>query len=64
MQVIIRGKSEVPVRLECRLLIKQLPPTIIIHFKRFKYDEKYKSMVKISSKVPFPFDLKIETVIR
>ena len=45
-----------------RILIKDLPDTLIVHLKRFKYDETYKKMVKLNYKVAFPLELRVDAV--
>ena len=47
---------------ETRILIKSLPDTLIVHLKRFKYDDTYKRMVKLTSKVAFPLELRVDAV--
>ncbi|EGR30572.1 ubiquitin-specific protease, putative, partial [Ichthyophthirius multifiliis] len=46
---------------EKRSLFKKLPKTLILHLKRFKYDEKYNRMQKLMHKIAFPLDIKIST---
>jgi len=43
-----------------KILIKSLPDTLITHLKRFKYDDTYKRMVKLTSKVAFPLELRVD----
>lgn len=45
------------------MLIKSLPNTMIVHLKRFKYDEQMKRLVKLQYKVAFPSDIRVEAVI-
>jgi len=46
---------------EKKILVNCLPNTLIIHLKRFKYDEQYKKLKKLTDKVAFPLDIRIET---
>ncbi|KRX10354.1 hypothetical protein PPERSA_00834 [Pseudocohnilembus persalinus] len=43
-----------------KYLIEEFPKTLIIHLKRFKYDENYKRMIKVNTKVAFPFEIKLK----
>jgi len=45
---------------EKKVLIKNLPNTLIIHLKRFKYDDQLKRLVKLNYKVAFPSDIRVE----
>ncbi len=46
-----------------RVMIKDLPETLIIHLKRFKYEKKLDRLVKLNWKIAFGLDLKIQTVL-
>eukprot|EP01017_Pseudomicrothorax_dubius_P051361 TRINITY_DN9877_c0_g2_i3.p1 TRINITY_DN9877_c0_g2~~TRINITY_DN9877_c0_g2_i3.p1 ORF type:complete len:190 (+),score=33.43 TRINITY_DN9877_c0_g2_i3:619-1188(+) len=50
-----RGKQDA----EKRVLIKFSPQTLIIHLKRFKYDETLRRMVKLNHRVAFTFDIRL-----
>ena len=43
-------------------MVKDLPETLIIHLKRFKYDKKIDRLVKLNWKIAFGLDLKIYIV--
>eukprot|EP01080_Neovahlkampfia_damariscottae_P001572 gene1572-12697_t len=45
------------------LKIKKLPKVLALHLKRFKFSEKLSAFKKISDRVTFPFELKIDNVI-
>lgn len=45
-----------------RILIKNLPKTLICHLKRFKYDDRLNRMIKLFWKVAFPLEIKIAPV--
>lgn len=45
-----------------RTLIRKWPQTLIIHMKRFQYDEKFGTMRKLNYKIAFPLELKIAAV--
>jgi len=45
---------------EKKIMIKSLPNTLIVHMKRFKYDDQMKRLVKLNYKVAFPSDIRIE----
>lgn len=45
-----------------RLLgLKELPRTLAIHLKRFKYSEKYNTNVKLFNKISYPVNLKVSS---
>jgi len=46
---------------EKRMKIKRLPKVLILHLKRFKYDERLQGFVKLSYPINFPFQLKVPT---
>lgn len=48
--------------LEYRILIKNLPKTLICHLKRFKYDERLNRMIKLFCRIAFPLEIKISPV--
>ena len=39
--------------------IKQLPPVLVIHLKRFKYQERLERFTKMMDRVAFPRDLSL-----
>ncbi|CAD8148479.1 unnamed protein product [Paramecium pentaurelia] len=43
-----------------RLLLNTLPNVLVIHLKRFKYDERCGQMIKVSTKIPFSQQLRIK----
>jgi ubiquitin C-terminal hydrolase len=45
-----------------RTRLKQLPPTLIVHLKRFKYVEQLERHCKLSHRVVFPFELRLDAV--
>lgn len=42
-----------------RLRVKKLPKILALHLKRFKYMEALHRYVKLSYRVPFPWELKL-----
>lgn len=42
-----------------RLRVKKLPKILALHLKRFKYMEALNRYVKLSYRVPFPWELKL-----
>jgi len=42
-----------------RMLVKKLPPILTVHLKRFKYFENVQQYRKLSSRVVFPFELRV-----
>ena len=48
---------------EKKIILKKLPKTLIIHLKRFKYDEKFKRLMKLNWKIAFPLEIRINCVI-
>lgn len=42
-----------------RLRVKKLPKILALHLKRFKYMETLHRYVKLSYRVPFPWELKL-----
>lgn len=49
-------------RLIIRVVIKSLPDTLIVQFKRFKYDEKLNRLIKLNWKIAFSFNIRIDSV--
>ncbi|KAG8847476.1 hypothetical protein FRB96_001617 [Tulasnella sp. 330] len=47
------------VEAEKRMKIKTLPPILLLHLKRFKYQEDVGRYVKLSYRVAFPFELRL-----
>ena len=45
-----------------RVIFKQLPKILIVHLKRFKYDEQYRRLVKLNWKIAFSFDIKLKSL--
>lgn len=45
-----------------RTLVKKLPNSLIVHLKRFKYEEHTKRMVKLSHRIAFPSDIRLKAV--
>ena len=43
----------------CRMRVKTLPSTLIVHLKRFKYVEELSRFSKLSHRVTFPLELRI-----
>jgi len=46
-----------------RMRIKTPPQVLVIHLKRFKYIEEYRSFKKLFDRVEYPFDLKLINTI-
>ncbi|KAI8836798.1 hypothetical protein BJ741DRAFT_605213 [Chytriomyces cf. hyalinus JEL632] len=44
---------------EKRMKIKSLPNILVVHLKRFKYQENLQRFMKLNYRVVFPFDLKL-----
>ena len=42
-----------------RMKIKRLPAILTIHLKRFKYQEKLQKFIKLNSRVPFSYELRL-----
>lgn len=53
MLIKIRCNKKVIIYIINRLLLNTLPNVLVIHLKRFKYDERYGSMIKVATKIPF-----------
>jgi ubiquitin C-terminal hydrolase len=49
---------------EKRMKIKKLPNVLVIHLKRFKYQEKLQRYVKLSHRVVFPMELRLLNTVR
>ncbi|KAG8940789.1 hypothetical protein FRC04_005017 [Tulasnella sp. 424] len=47
------------VEAEKRMKIKTLPPVLLLHLKRFKYQEELQKYVKLSYRVAFPLELRL-----
>lgn len=47
-----------------RLRVKKLPKILALHLKRFKYMEALHRYVKLSYRVPFPWELKLFNTVR
>ncbi|KIO17131.1 hypothetical protein M407DRAFT_229267 [Tulasnella calospora MUT 4182] len=47
------------VEAEKRMKIKTLPPILLLHLKRFKYQEELQKYVKLSYRVAFPLELRL-----
>ncbi|KAG8900822.1 hypothetical protein FRB99_005745 [Tulasnella sp. 403] len=47
------------VEAEKRMKIKTLPPVLLLHLKRFKYQEDLQKYVKLSYRVAFPLELRL-----
>lgn len=46
-----------------QMMIKQKPKTLIIHLKRFKIDPNTLRYQKLSYRIPFPTELRIESAL-
>lgn len=47
-----------------KVTIKKLPKVLMIHLKRFKYQESTQNYVKLNSKVTFPDKLKLNDFLQ
>ena len=47
-----------------RVVIKDLPPTLIIHLKRFELDYETFQMIKLNDRCEFPFELNLKRYTR
>ena len=47
-----------------KVTIKKLPKVLMIHLKRFKYQESTQNYVKLNSKVTFPDKLKLNEFLQ
>ncbi|MFN9908000.1 MAG: hypothetical protein ACK56F_18025 [bacterium] len=43
--------------------MRELPYNLIVHLKRFKYDDHYHRLIKFNWKIAFSFDLAIDQVL-
>jgi ubiquitin C-terminal hydrolase len=46
-----------------QMMIKKKPKTLIIHLKRFKIDPQTLRYSKLSYRIPFPTELRIESAL-
>lgn len=46
-----------------QMMIKQKPKTLLIHLKRFKIDPQTLRYQKLSYRIPFPNELRIESAL-
>lgn len=57
------GKALLFASLTKRIKIRKLPPILVLHLKRFKYVEQMQRYKKLTHRVVFPFELRLENTV-